>query len=40
MWKDRIMEPITGFEVVKWKAQRCITFLYSVERDGVVPMKP
>lgn len=33
------MEPVTGCEVLDWKAQLRITVLYPVERDGIVPLK-
>jgi hypothetical protein len=33
------MEPVTGREVLDWKAHLRITILYPVERDGTVPMK-
>lgn len=34
------MELVTGYEVLDWKMHLRITILYSVERDGIVPMKP
>jgi hypothetical protein len=39
-WKDWNMEPVTGHEVLDWKAHLRITVLYPVERDDIVPMKP
>ena len=32
------MEPVTGYEVLDWKAHLRITTLYPVEREGIVPM--
>lgn len=37
-WKGWNTEPVTGDEVLDWKAHLRITTLYPAEREGIVPM--